>query len=125
MTRMTRRPTRPSATTTLTLIGLLGLAEGCGGPGPLTPAEVRWRWQHGSIERLEAVDGGARIDLVCPDEHGLVDGRGVNATVVLLTREVREFERRDPLLRRDPFRMVAWRRCQDEADRLKRPTPTP
>jgi hypothetical protein len=104
-------------------MALLALAEGCDGPGPLTPAEVRWRWQHGSIRRLEVVDGGVRVEVTCPAEHGLVDGQGVTATVVLLTREVREFERRDPLLRRDPFRMVAWRRCQDEADRLTRATP--
>jgi len=94
----------------------LALAEGCGGPGPLTPLEVRWRWQHGAIRQIEVVDGGVRVAFSCPVEHGLVDGQPVEASAVLLTREVREFERRDPLLRRDPFRMVAWRRCADEAE---------
>lgn len=111
---------------------LLPVIEGCGGPGPVTPAEVRWRWQHGDIEQLEVVDGGVRVTVRCPAEHGLVDGKGVVTSITVLTREVREFERRDPLLRRDPFRMVAWRRCSDEAERLKKQqqttmttTPTP
>lgn len=99
---------------TLAWMTSLALLEGCGGPGPLTPLEVRWRWQHGTLRSTEIVDGGVRATFTCPAEHGLVDGQPVDATVVLLTREVREFERRDPLLRRDPFRMVAWRRCADE-----------
>jgi len=92
------------------------LLEGCGGPGPLTPLEVRWRWQHGALQQIDTVDGGVRVTFTCPAEQGVVDGQPVAATVVLLTREVREFERRDPLLRRDPFRMVAWRRCADEVE---------
>ena len=55
------------------------------------------------------------VSVACPAEHG----EGVTATVTLLTREVREFERRDPLLRRDPFQFVAWRRCQEAADLRK------
>lgn len=94
----------------------LALLEGCPGPGPLTPLEVRWRWQHGTLRSTDAVDGGVLVSFTCPADHGLIDGRPVEATVTLLTREVREFERRDPLLRRDPFRMVAWRRCDDEVE---------
>lgn len=102
----------------------LALLEGCGGPGPLTPLEVRWRWQHGTLRTTEVVDGGVRATFTCPADHGLVDGRPVDATVVLLTREVREFERRDPLLRRDPFRMVAWRRCDDEVELRRKAAPS-
>ena len=98
----------------------LTLAEGCGGPGPLTPLEVRFRWQHGAIREVEVVDDGVRVSFSCPVEHGLVGGQPVEASAVLLTREVREFERRDPLLRRDPFRMVAWRRCADEAEFIQK-----
>jgi hypothetical protein len=93
------------------------LAEGCGGPGPLTPGEVRLLWRHGALREVVAVDGGVRIVVECPPEHG----PGLSATLTLLTREVREFERRDPLMRRDPLQLVAWRRCSDEAERRRRP----
>ena len=101
-------------TTALGVVLALTSVEGCDGPGPLTAAEVRWRWRHGSIRSLEVIDDGVALTIDCPAEHGV----GVVATVTLLTREVREFERRDPLLRRDPFEFVAWRRCHDEAEAL-------
>jgi hypothetical protein len=64
---------------------------------------------------VQVIDDGVALIIDCPAEHGV----GVVATVTLLTREVREFERRDPLLRRDPFEFVAWRRCHDEAEALR------
>jgi hypothetical protein len=99
----------------LSLLASLSLAEACDGPGPLTGDEVRWRWRHGKITALSVVADGVTVSVACPAEHG----EGVTATVTLLTREVREFERRDPLLRRDPFQFVAWRRCQEAADLRK------
>jgi hypothetical protein len=102
----------------LGLLASLSLAEACDGPGPLTGDEVRWRWRHGKITALNVVADGVTVSVACPAEHG----EGITATVTLLTREVREFERRDPLLRRDPFQFVAWRRCQEAAD-LKKAAP--
>jgi hypothetical protein len=99
---------------------LLVLASGCDGPGPLRTGEVRWRWTHGDILEAKDVDDGVWINLACPSEHGI----GVQAEFTVLTREVREFERRDPLLRRrDPLQLVAWRRCSDAA--LVQPAPDP
>ena len=68
---------------------------------------------------MTTVDGGVRVVVDCPaDVHG-----PARATITLLTREIREFERRDPLLRRDPFHLVAWRRCSEEAERLAEKAP--
>jgi len=104
----------------LCLLASLSLAEACDGPGPLTEAEVRWRWGHGEILSVDVVDDGVTVVVACPAEHG----DGVTASVRLLNREVREFERRDPLLRRDPFQFVAWRRCQEAADLKKAAGPS-
>ena len=66
---------------------------------------------------LEATATNEGVDVVvaCPFEHGA----GVVARVTVLTREVREFERRDPLQRHDVLSFLAWRRCQEAADSPK------
>ena len=58
------------------------------------------------------VSEGVDVVVACPiEEHG----PGVVARFRVLTREVREFERRDPLQRRDTLSFLAWRRCAEAA----------
>jgi hypothetical protein len=94
------------------LPALLLLLASCEGPGPLTPAELRWRWHHGTLLEVTAVANGVDVVVACPKEHGA----GVVARFRVLSREVREFERRDPLGRRDTLAFIAWRRCQEAAE---------
>ncbi len=103
--------TTPTAAVTMSSLLLLALAA-CNGPGPLRSAELRWRWTYGTIIETKDVDDGVWVHLACPADVG----DAISTSFTVLTREVREFERRDPLLRRrDPLQLVAWRRCVDAA----------
>ncbi|MDP2345353.1 MAG: hypothetical protein Q8O67_30695 [Deltaproteobacteria bacterium] len=78
---------------------------------------MRWRWTHGSVLEATATAEGVDVVVACPAEHG----EGVVARFRVLTREVREFERRDPLQRRDTLSFMAWRRCQEAAPQKPEP----
>jgi len=90
------------------VVCLMGLLAGCDGPGPLTPEEVRWRWRHGTLVEATAFPDGVAVVVACPPPT-----EGVTARFRLASREVRIWERGDPLGRRDPLRFLASRRCED------------
>ena len=88
---------------------LLLTATACDGPGPVTPTEIRWRWRHGKLMDIVATAKGVSVVVACPVEHGL----DVVARFEILTRVVREFERRDPLQHRDTLAFLSWRHFQE------------
>jgi hypothetical protein len=95
------------------MVLLLGVLAACSGPGPLTPAEVRWRWRHGQIVEAaavsDAIDRGVLVTFRCPADAA---GNAKVATTTLWTTPMRERERMDPWVRgRDPLQWAAWRAC--------------
>lgn len=86
-------------------------ASACDGPGPLTSGEVRWRWRHGTILEAHEVADGVDVVVACPPPHA------TTARFRIVTREVRIWERRDPLGARDPIEFAGWRRCEEQYER--------
>ena len=103
-----------AATTALTTM----LLTACDGPPPLSPEEVQRRWRHGQL--IDAVQAGDDVDVVvvCPAAEAAAPSTSTSVTARfrLVSREVRLWERRDPLGHRDPLAFMAWRRCAEQAE---------